>query len=354
MIQVFKPRMKTDSILSQMRHPLEMGWIGMGNKTAEFEKKIGEYLGLDNDYVTAVNSCTAALHLAVKSLGLPPGARVLTTPITFISSNHVLLYEGLEPVFCDVDRYTGHIKIDRETVFRENVCAAIVVHMAGYPVDIPEDLGIPVIEDCAHAFGAEYSNGKKVGDSNNICCFSFHAVKNLPMGDGGAITGPDKWFKKMRWMGIDKDTYSRSGGGYAWEYDVSDVGYKYHMNDITAVIGIEQLKTIDEDNARRKTIADYYRANIKNAEFPDYKSDRKSSYHFYPLFFEHRNKVYKALLEHEIFPGMHYKRNDKYKMYKTRYLPGAEEWERHELTLPLHLELSDADVEHVVEVVNSI
>jgi len=368
MIQVNKPRMNTEKILEGLREILNMGWIGLGPKTKELEQKIGSYL--DAKHVTCLNSGTSALHLAVKSLGLKEGDMVATTPITFVATNHVLLYEKLTPVFYDVERTTGNVDVDSlaRVLRNHSIKAIMVVHIGGYPCNIHEVnelakmYNIPVIEDCAHAFGSRYANGKNVGDSPNLCCFSFHAVKNLTMGDGGAIITPieteDKHFKKMRWMGIDLDTATRTHGmkSWKWEYNVEMLGYKYHSNDITAVIGLAQLETIDKDNERRREIANYYKENL-NAIHPDYDDKRISSGHFYPVFFEDRAKVYAALVENEIFPGMHYKRNDLYDMYKDfpkDDLKGADWYEKHELTLPVHLGLSDDDLEKIVGVVNEV
>ena len=366
MIQVFKPAMHTEAIIEGLREVLNKGWIGLGPKTKELEEKIGAYLNAK--YVTCVNSGTAALHLAVKSLNLKPADMVATTPITFVSTNHALLYERLTPVFCDVEPKTGNIDFDSlyKMVTTRPIKAIMVVHIGGYPCEMDKinELAklyeIPVIEDCAHAFGSSYANGKKVGDSPNICTYSFHAVKNLPMGDGGAVVvnnkKKDTYFKMMRWLGIDSDTASRSKGSYKWEYNVEKIGLKAHLNDITAIIGLSQLKSIDKDNARRKEIADYYRDNLK-AILPDYDDKRKSSCHFYPVFFENREDVYGALVKNEIYPGMHYKRNDLYEMYEDYPkddMIHADWYEKHELTLPIHLGLSNEDLEKIVEVINAV
>ena len=194
---------------------------------------------------------------------------------------------------------------------------------------------------------------------------SFQAVKNLPVGDGGAlVTRSEEDFekaKKLRWLGIDKDTYSRTSSGnikdtYLWQYNVPYVGYKYHMNDINAAIGIEQLKYLDKHNERRKFIADYYRDNlcgVSGVTLLDYKKDRKSSYHFYPILVEGRVNLIKKLKENDIHPGVHYFRNDYYPMYKRNKLPLTERFTNQELTLPIHLYLTDDELELIVNVVKS-
>jgi len=359
--------MRTNEILVSLEKILNSGWIGLGPEVSKFEENIKNFI--NSEYVTATSSCSSALQISIKSLKLEPNSQIATTPITFVSTNHAILHEGMIPIFVDVDPLTGNItpKALKETIVKfPKIKCLIVVHLGGYPCDMDEiqqickESGIIIIEDCAHAFGASYK-GKMIGDSNNICCWSFQAVKNMPIGDGGAITTKnyqqDILFKKLRWMGIDKDTVSRSQSGYKWDYDVTELGYKCFMNDIAAAIGNVQIKYINQDNDRRKQIAEYYRENIKTAVKPSYLNDRKSSYHFYPLFFEEKEKIYNKLIENEIYPGVHYKLNTRYSMYsKCLYagdLSGALEYERTQLTLPIHTKLKDHDIEKVVSIVNS-
>jgi perosamine synthetase len=368
MIQVFRPVLDTGAIIPEIKKALESGWIGLGPKVAEFEEAIAAYMW-DGDklpYCCALNSCTAALHLAVKSLNLPPKSLIATTPITFVSTNHAILYEGHIPVFCDVEPRTGNIDVDsiEKAVKEYSIKAIMVVHIGGYPCDmerineIANDAGIPVIEDCAHAFGAWYEGSHIMGASDNICCFSFHAVKNLPVGDGGAITSRNKelieWCKKQRWLGIDKDTVSRSQNGYTWEYEVEDVGFKYHMSDIAAIIGLKQLDSICRNAVIRMEIAERYRIEMPSFVYkPQYDVDRQSSYHFYPMFFENRDEVYKKYVDNGVYCGMHYKMNTRYKPYENcprMDLSGAEEYERTELTLPLHLGLTSKDMDFITSI----
>lgn len=370
-IQVFRPVMNTNSIVESLRPIFESGWVGLGTKTAEFEKAIADYIGVDAHRVVAVNSCTAALELAMSSMGLPEKSAVLSTPITFVSTNSAILRAGYSPVFYDIERTTG--APDIESVFRlckmYDIKAITVVHIGGYASDkmdaindIAKCFEMQVIEDCAHAMGARYLNGNKVGNSNNVCCFSFHAVKNLALGDGGAIVANSdhmaEWCRKARWLGINKDTISRTDGeGYKWDYDVEFNGWKCHLNDIAAVIGLEQLRRLDDDNARRRQIANRY-FTIEGAYRPRYEEADRSSFHFYPLFFDDRKSVYDKLVSADIYPGMHYKRNDLYKPFlkciKDECMDGVQWWNNHELTLPMHIGLSDEDVDKVIEVLSEL
>jgi len=364
---IFRPNLRTDEIFDELRPVLESGWVGLGPKVAEFEKQLGEYL--ENNNVVATNSCTSSLHMAVRFLGLAPGTRVLTTALTFVSTNHVLLWENLVPVFCDVNPRTGCL--DPESIKKamgtyDNIGAIMVVHLGGYPADMDEinqiaaNNGIPVIEDCAHALGARYK-GKNISAGNNMCAWSFQAVKNMPMGDGGAISFPDSSLiesaNAMRWMGIDKSTIARTSGGYKWEYDIPAMGYKYYMNDITAAIGCVQLRHLKDDNHRRKEIAQIYSENL-GSYTPEYSNDRESSYHFYPLFFSNRNEVYQHLVDNEIFPGMHYRMNTRYSMYRRceqiDELVNSYLYENTAITLPIHTMLTDDDILRVCDTIKKV
>jgi len=365
-MNIFIPNMRTSEILLSLEKILNSGWIGLGPEVSKFEEQICSYV--HSQHATATSSCTSALQISLRALALQPGSKVATTPVTFVSTNHAILNEGHVPVFIDVNPLTGNItplSLKEALSKHPDIRCLFMVHLAGYPCDIDEieqickESGVVIIEDCAHAFGASYK-GRMIGDCENMCCWSFQAVKNLPVGDGGAVTTKNKTLdtllKKLRWMGIDKDTISRAQSGYKWDYDVTEIGYKCFMNDITAAIGNVQIKYVTQDNARRKQIADYYRDNIRNAEKPEYTSDRQSSYHFYPLFFSDKEKVYSELVDNGISPGVHYKLNTRYRMYSGSLVSGdilgAQQYEKTQLTLPIHTKLSDNDVDLVVRIVN--
>lgn len=368
MISVYKPKLYTEEVLEELRPVLDSGWVGLGPKVKEFETALQEHIG-GNTLFSALNSCTSALHIAIRMLDLPKGSKVLTTPITFVSTNHVLLYEGLEPVFCDVEPLTGNMDVNYalDAIEKYDIKAIVLVHNGGYPADmdgfnaIKQKTGIPIVEDCAHAFGSTY-NGKKIGQSNNICAWSFQAVKNLCVGDGGALsTNNPKYLKRintLRWLGIDRDTITRSSGGYNWKYDVVEIGYKYHMCDIIATVGLVQLRHIEEDNARRKEIAEFYYNNLKNITLPDYNKERQSAYWFAPIFVENQKEVYQKLVENNIYPSVHFVKNNGYRMYKDfiqiNDCKNAEWYQEHVLSLPIHLYLQNEDLQKIVDTINSI
>ncbi len=366
-ISVFKPMIVQEAI-DAVAKTLASGWIGLGPKVEEFEARFAEYIGADPKCVIALDSCTAALHLAVVNAGITEGDEVITTANTFVSTNHVILYQRGIPVFCDIDPRTGCIDdgLVWKTVSRKTR-AIMVVHYGGYPCNlsklryIAEIYNIPLIEDCAHAMGASYKNDK-IGKVGGFRCFSFHAVKNLPIGDGGILVVKDKSLSEKiraeRWLGIDKDTRTREKNGvrgYEWKYSVSYLGFKYYMNDIAASIGIEQLKYLDRHNARRREIAEKYRVGLEGVDgvtLPGY-TPNESACHFYPILFEERAKLISHLKGHGIHPGVHYLRNDHYSVYEKfrKDLPNTKWFTERELTLPIHLGLSDDDVDYVIKVI---
>ena len=348
-----------------MADVLRSGWLGLGPRTGQFESEFAKYVGMP--YCVGLNSCTSAIHLALRLLDLCEGAEVITTPLTFVSTNHAILYERLTPVFADVDPRSGNILPSSVAGhITDRTKALIVVHYGGYPADLDElyaiarSHGIALIEDCAHACGATYK-GKKIGGHGELHAFSFHAVKNLPMGDGGALVvrsrDHDERLRRLRWLGIDKDTFRRtSAAAYDWEYDVTEVGFKYHMNDVDAAIGLAQLRRLDAENERRAAIAALYRAqlaNVKGVELPPDSGDRKSSFHLFPILVDGRDQLVLKLREKGIGTGVHYRRNDEYSMYRRRELPGAEAFSSRVLSLPMHMCLSDEQVSSVTEVIAS-
>ena len=363
-IALFRPRISEEAIAAAAE-VLRSGWLGLGPRTAEFEDAFAAYVGAA--HCIGLNSCTAAIHLAIHMLDLPGDAEIITTPVTFVSTNHAILYEGLTPVFADVDPATGNL--DPQSVrakLSDRTGAIIVVHYGGYPADLDEiyalanERGITVIEDCAHAAGAEY-RGRRIGSHGRFHAFSFHAVKNLPMGDGGALTvssrDDDERLRRLRWLGIDKDTYRRTGErGYSWEYDVAEVGFKCHMNDIEAAIGIAQLRLLDSENSRRRELAGLYRdslAGIDGLTLPPESADRRSSYHLFPVLVERRNDFVETLRARGIDTGVHYRRNDEYSMYTRSQLSGVEQFTSRVVSLPMHLDLSDGDVELIASTIRA-
>ena len=361
MIQVFKPSM-TEQEINAVAEVLRSGWLGLGPKTAEFEREFAAFIG--TEYAVGVNSATAALDLALKLVNVNHRDEVIVPTMTFVSTGHAVAYNLATPIFADVDEET--LNIDLEDVKRKitrRTKAIILVHYSGRPVDMDalKEIadGIVLIEDAAHACGAEYK-GHKCGALGDIGCFSFHAVKNLATGDGGALTTNDPDIrdraKRLRWLGIDKGTWDRTelDRSYWWEYNVDEIGLKCHMNDIQAAIGLVQLRRLQATNARRAEIARRYTAGFDGlAEVIPPPSDdecHKSSWHLYCIRCVDRDDLSLFLRDAGINTGVHYKPIHTYKCYGSRpYLPVAESVFPRILTLPMYPDLTDEQVDYVIE-----
>lgn len=365
-IQLFVPTFRVDECLEEIRICLEKGWTGLGFKTVEFEGKWKEYTRLPNAHF--LNSATAGLHLAVKILkmqnGWNDGDEIISTPLTFISTNHAIAYENLKVVFADVDQYLCLDPVDVEKKITDKTKAIVFVGLGGNVgqldkiVELCKKYDLKLILDAAHMTGTRV-NGEIAGKEADVIVYSFQAVKNLPTADSGMICFKDKEnddiCRKLTWLGINKDTFARSNdkGAYKWKYDVEYLGYKDHGNSIMAAIGLVQLKYIDQDNAYRRQLATWYDENLKS-----YKDKIKpipvaegceSSRHLYIIEVNNRDELLLALNGSEIYPGVHYRDNTEYDMYS--YAKGtcqnAHKLSERILSLPMHMRLSKEDVDYI-------
>ena len=367
-IPVLQPSIGQEEI-DAVTEVLKSGWLGLGPKTEQFEKEFAANVG--SRFMVALNSGTAALHLALEVLGIGPGDEVIVPPMTFISTVHAVSYVGATPVFADVEKDTMNISApDIERKITERTKAIIAVHVAGHPCDMDAihelalSRGIKVVEDAAHACGAFYK-GRAIGSISSITCFSFHAVKNLTCGEGGGITCNQEWMarklREKRWVGISKDTWIRSSSEkiYAWQYFVDKLGYKYHMNDIQAAIGIVQLHRLEQLNGRRKEIASRYGQELANMawlELPQEKSYAQSSWHLFQIKLENeemRDRLIGHLQEHNIAPGVHYYpcHLQPYYLHLKASVPVSSAIWKRLLTLPIHPSMTDEDLERVIDCV---
>lgn len=363
MIPVFRPSYNNREVKA-VRKVLLSGWIGLGPKTKEFEDAFAKYIG--TKYAVALNSCTAALHLALKVLEIE-NKEIITTPMTFVSTNHAILYNNAIPVFTDIEPDTLCINPEeiKKNITRKTK-AIICVHFGGHPCDmdiinkIAKLHNLFVIEDAAHACGAEYKN-RKIGTLGDMACFSFHAVKNLATGDGGMITTNDekvyKRLLKLRWCGISKDTWSRDKNKkYSWYYNVEEAGFKYHMNDINAVIGLVQLEKLNWMNGRREAISQMYNQAFNDldwVETPVVKNYAKSARHNYVIKTPYRDQLNVYLQKKGISTGVHYFPNNLYKMYKkySRQTPVSDKIWKKLLTLPLYPDLTKKQIRFIIKTI---
>ena len=361
-IPVFKPSFGEEE-LQQVRESLESGWVGLGPKVAEFERRFAAFVNVP--YGIALDSCTAALMLAFRLAGVS-GREVITTPMTFISTNHAILYNEGIPVFCDIEPDTLNIDAAKiEALVTPKTRAIVAVHYGGHACDMDRILDIArrhellVIEDCAHATGGTY-RGRPLGSLGDYACFSFHAVKNLATGEGGLITARTaedaERLRRLRWMGISKSTWDRSdvkSQRYSWYYDVSELGFKCHMNDIAAGIGLAQLGKLERLNAKRAEIVRLYNSAFTGLpwlETPVVREYAVSACHNYVVRTPYRDALHAHLRDHGISTSVHYIPNTHYDMYKgfRGDVPVCERVWVQLLTLPLFPGLTEADVNMIV------
>ena len=371
-IQLFKPTFHIDECLEQIRECLEKGWTGLGFKTIELENAWSEYTGHENSHFLC--SATAGLHQAVKILkmkyGWQDGDEIISTPITFVSSNHAIMYENMVARFADVDEF---LCIDPKSVqkrINEKTRAVLFVGYGGSfgqfdkIIEICKKHKLALILDAAHMAGTRV-NGVFPGtmEGVDVTVYSFQAVKNLPTADSGMVCFADpkmdKLCREMTWLGINKDTYERSNekGNYKWKYDVEYLGNKDHGNSIIASIALVQLKYLDNDNAYRRQICRWYDekfADNCNVEpvcvpYPD-----NCSRHLYVIRVEDRDGLMQTLNNADIYPGVHYSDNTEYPMYAYDHgrCPHAHEVTKHIISLPLHMQLSYSDVQKVADIIN--
>ena len=370
-IQVLKPKFHIDECLEAVKECLEKGWTGMGFKTVEFEEEWKKYTGHSHAYY--LNSNTVGLHLAVKILKLQnnwqDGDEIISTPITFVSTNHAVLYENMHVTFADVDEYLCLDPIDVEKKINDKTRAIIFVGYGGRVgkldkiVEICKKYNLKLILDAAHMSGTKV-NGVCPGtwEGVDVTVYSYQAVKNLPTGDSGMICFADekndKLARQLAWLGINKDTYVRSNcGTYAWKYDVDYLGYKYNGNAIMAAIALVQLRYLDQENIRRRQIVEMYNAGFKdnkNIKIVEAPYPEECSYHIYELIVPDREALLAHLAENDIYGGVHYRDNTEYSMYlyANGTCPNAHNISQHIITLPLHMWLTDEEVEKIIQIVN--
>jgi UDP-4-amino-4,6-dideoxy-N-acetyl-beta-L-altrosamine transaminase len=348
---------------------LRSDWIVMGNKVKEFEHAVCSYVGAKHG--VAVNSGTAALDVAVNSLGLGDG-EVITTPLTFVATAHAILYAGLRPVFADIQRDTFNIDpSDIERKITEKTRAVIYVDFAGHPCDIDEirkiagEHGLRMVEDAAHALGAEY-RGRKVGSLADVTIFSFHPVKHITTGEGGmCVTSDDELAQRMRILrnhGIESSAIERFGPRGKWVYDVKMLGRNYRMTDFQAALGLSQLNRLEFFIKRREEIAKAYieeLSGVDGIELPAVKPYIRHAWHIFTILVDrkiNRDKFIESLRKKGIGAAVHYPPIYSFTYYRERFglrpedFPVSEDVSSRTVTIPLFPRMSNEEVEIVVKV----
>lgn len=326
---------------------------GIGH-VSEFEKKFCDYTGAKE--CVAVNSGTAALHLALSTMDLQ-GKEVILPSLSFVSTAHAVMYNGGKPIFADINPSTLCIDPDDvEKKISQKTKLILPVHFAGMPSNLQalgklaKEHNIPIVEDAAHACGTKYG-GKQIGKHSELVCFSFHPVKNLAMPSGGliAINQPNankikKSLNSKRWCGITdrKEVF----------YNIKEIGWNFYLNEFSAAIGIAQLKKLDYLNEKRKSIAKRYYNEINLEQKMDYDAD--CCYHFYWILVKNRSQFRKNMQEEGIETGIHYTPIHKFTMYDNNAnLSETERVGKTIVSLPTHPNLSDDDVDRIIKNVNN-
>ena len=355
---------------------LESGWLTTSKKTEQFEKMIADYTGAK--YALAVNSCTSALHLALDSLGVQSGDKVLIPSLTFTATAEVVRYMGAIPVLMDIDfdtRLTSPDIIESAIKNNNDVKVMILVHFAGQTLDMRNTLSIckenniKIVEDCAHALPSRDGN-LTVGNIGDISCFSFYANKTITTGEGGMVlTNDDKIanrIKIMRLHGIDRDVWHRfNDTDYSsWEYDVVEAGFKYNMPDINAAVGIAQFERMEEMHSRRCQIAQYYFDNLSNingVSLPKLRVGHdEHSWHLYTICVERRNEFIKKMQAKGIGTSVHYKPIHNLTYYKDNFgfspddYPNTEKYWQQCVSLPIYDGLQDSELKYICNTIRDI
>lgn len=359
-------------VVDSLRH----GWLTTGPKVKQFEHDFAQYVG--SRHAIAVNSCTAALHVALTALHIGPGDEVIVPTMTFCSTANVVVHLGAKPILVDVDE-NCHISIAGiRKALSPRTRAIIPVHYAGQPCDLDEILAIadaahiPVIEDAAHAVGCEYC-GAKIGTHGRAIAFSFYATKNMTTGEGGMITTNDGALaQQMRLLvlhGMNRDAWKRYTESGSWYYEVMEPGYKYNMTDVQAALGIHQLRRLDEFNRRRQEIAAQYAAgfgDIPELRLPRSLPNRNHVFHLYPIQIMQnameidRSQFIEQLNAAKIGASVHFIPLHRHPFYQRAYgyrpadFPVADGIYAGLLSLPLYPKMSNEDVEYVISTVHEI
>jgi len=359
--------------IRQVVEVLKSDWITTGPKIGEFEEAVRKYV--DARYGVAVNSGTAALDIAVASLGLPRGSEIITTPFTFVATSNAILYNNHRPVFADIQKDTFNIDPDEiRKKITDRTRAIICVDYAGHPCDIDEIQEIAdehelyLIEDASHALGAEYK-GKKIGSVADITVFSFHPVKHITTGEGGmAVTNNEELAERMRILrnhGIDKDVQQRFGPKASYAYDLKLLGRNYRMSDFQAALGISQLKKLDRFIKKRQEIVNIYNDAFeieKDVTTPSVKQGIKHAWHLYTILLDNnisRDGFFSKMRARDIGVNVHYIPVYRHSYYR-KFLgishcnyPVTEDVFKRIITLPLHQGLIMEDIVYVINSVKS-
>jgi perosamine synthetase len=364
---------EVDAVVAALRS----GWVTTGPQTKDFEREFASFVGAP--HAVAVNSCTAALHLALEACGVGPADEVIVPAMTFAATGEVVRYLGARPVIVDI-RSSDH-QVDPEAIERAvtpKTKAIVPVHFAGQPYDVPavlelaRTLRLRVVEDAAHALPAAI-DGRTVGSFADVTCFSFYATKTITTGEGGmATTADDGLAERMRIMslhGISKDAWKRYTAKGSWRYDIVAPGYKYNLTDIASSMGRVQLRRAEQMWERRSEIAERYLAALSDepgVELLDVLGDRQHAWHLFVVKLApqawriHRDQFVDELRNLGIGSSVHFIPLHLHSYYRETFgyrpsdLPTATDTFERSFSLPLYSRMSNSDVDRVLEAVRTI
>jgi dTDP-4-amino-4,6-dideoxygalactose transaminase len=371
-----KPEITDDDVQSVVE-TLRSGWLTTGPKVKRFEEDFARYVGCK--HAVAVNSGTAALHLALDAIGIKEGDEVILPTMTFAATAEVVIYFKAQPVFVDCESDTLNLDPQQiERAITPRTRAIIPVHMGGQPCDMKPILelarhyNLKVIEDAAHALPAAY-HGRKVGTIGDITCFSFYATKTITTGEGGmATTENPEWAKRMRMMslhGISLDAWDRYTDKGSWYYEIIHPGYKYNLTDIAGALGIEQLKRCDQFWEARRRIASHYHeafADLPEIQVPACLPDTQHAWHLYVIQLNmerlriNRQDFIKALKSQNIGTSVHFIPLHLHPFYRETFgyrpadFPQASAVFERIISLPIYPKMTEADVRDVIVAVRKL
>ena len=353
--------------LKEVEKVFSTGWLGLGSTVFEFENKLKDYLGAK--HAITVNTGTTALHIALDAFGIKDGDEVIVPSLTFCASIQVITALGARPVFCEINPDNLNIDVsDVKKKITKNTKAIMPVHYCGQASDmdalmeIGKKNNIVIIEDAAHAFGSSYK-GKRIGSFGDATCFSFDPIKTLTCGEGGAVALSDdkvaEIIRTKRILGIDKDTWHRYRNERAWFYEVTTQGYRYHMSNINAAIGIAQFKKIESFIHRKKEIVQKYNdafMNIDGIKILLWNLKETAPFTYIVRVLNSAREDLIAFLKGKgVGSGIHYIPNHLQPFFQpfAMPLPVTEQLGEEILTLPLYYDMTDEQVSTVIEAVSN-
>ena len=361
--QVFMPE-DIEEVIASLRETLVSGWIGEGPKVEQLEKRFSEFFG--TQHVTLLNSGTSALQLALRLAGVGVGDEVITTAMTCMATNEPIVLCGATPVWADINPETGNI--DPKSIakkIRLRTKAIMLVHWGGYPCDLSEinalaqEHGLVVIEDCAHALGSKYKN-QLIGTHSDFCCFSLQAIKHITSGDGGILLcnsqAAHERARSLKWFGIDREKRQQNEFGIA-EWDIIEAGYKFHMNDIAACIGLAQFPYIESLLEKRLENADFYYQELdklKRLSLLERFNDRNSAYWLFTVRVDKQVDFIQHLQANGVAASIVHSRNDQHTLfsnYNSQDLPGLDKFCREMVCIPVGPWLSPENRQQIVEII---